>query len=110
MKLAAANRHAALYPDRHLNVFVPYRSHALDYNVTRALISTLRWAKPELSRDFAAQVAGVTLPAGSRASFHHDLHACDYEDFDPAATKHQVVLGISTGGAIAPNLPSLDGV
>lgn len=110
MKLAAASRHADLYPDRHLNVFVPYRSHALDYNVTRALISTLRWARPELSRDFAAQVAGVPLPAGGRATFHHDLHACDYEDFDPATTKHQVVLGISVGGAIAPNLPSLEGV
>jgi hypothetical protein len=110
MKLAAANRHADLYPDRHLNVFVPYRSHALDYNVTRALVSTLRWARPELSREFVTHLAGVELPAGSRASFHHDLHACDYEDFDPAKTTQQVVLGISLGGEIAPNLPPLDAV
>lgn len=110
MKIAAANRHVDLYPDRHLNIFVPYRSHALDYNVTRALVSTLRWAKPELSREFVTELAGVELPAGSRAGFHHDLHACDYEDFDPAKTSHQVVLGISIGGAIAPNIPPLDGV
>lgn len=110
MKLAAANRHADLYPDRHLNVFVPYRSHALDYNVTRALVSTLRWARPELSREFVTHLAGVELPAGSRATFHHDLHACDYEDFDPARTTQQVVLGISLGGEIAPNLPPLDAV
>lgn len=110
MKLAAADRHADLYPDRHLNVFVPYRSHALDYNVTRALISTLRWGRPELTRDFVTELAGVELAPDARASFHHDLHACDYEDFDPARTSQQVVLGISIGGAIAPNLPPLDGV
>ncbi|MCO5171940.1 MAG: hypothetical protein M9894_37040 [Planctomycetes bacterium] len=110
MKLATADRHADLYPDRHLNVFVPYRSHALDYNVTRALVSTLRWSRPEVTRDFVTQLAGVELPAGSGAAFHHDLHACDYEDFDPAKSAQQVVLGISLGGAIAPNLPSLDGV
>lgn len=110
MKLASAHRHADLYPDRHLNVFVPYRSHALDYNVTRALVSTLRWARPELTREFVTQLAGIELPGGSSASFHHDLHACDYEDFDPARTAQQVVLGISIGGEIAPQLPPLDGV
>jgi hypothetical protein len=110
MKLAQAERHGHLYPDRHLNVFVPYRSHDLDYNVTRALVSTLRWARPELTRAFVAEVAGVEAAGLEGSVWHHDLQACDYEDFDPSRCKTQVVLGISTQGTLAPNIPSLDSV
>ena len=40
MKLDAAERRGDLYPDRHLNVFVPFHGHLLDANVTRAVVST----------------------------------------------------------------------
>ena len=55
MKMAAADRNRDLYPDRHLNVFVPYRSHALDYNVTRAVIAR-RW-NPSCSSTSASPFA-----------------------------------------------------
>ena len=105
MKLASAEAHDGLYPDRHLNVFVPYRSHGLDYNVMRALISTLRWSRPELTRGFLQEIAGVDDAEGS---FHYDLQSCDYEDFDPSQVERQVVLGISVAGRLAVNLPPLD--
>jgi hypothetical protein len=105
MKLATADRNTHLYPDRHLNVFVAYRSHALDYNLTRALISTLRWSVPELTRGFLERFARLD---SSAKRFHFDLHACDYDDFDPASVKQQVVLGISVAGRLAQNLPPLD--
>jgi hypothetical protein len=105
MKLASADRHADLYPDRHLNVFVPYQAHDLDYNVTRALISTLRWSKPELTQAFLAELAGVEAEG---QGWHYDLQSCDYEDFDPGAVERQVVLGISRRGELATRLPSLD--
>ncbi len=108
MKLDAAARHAELYPDRHLNVFVPYRAHDLDYNVTRAVVSTLRWARPDLAREFAAELCGVEAAAAGPLGYQFDLHACDYEDFDPAKVRHQVVLGVSVEGRIAEGLPSLD--
>ena len=41
-------------------------------------------------------------------AFAYDLHACDYEDFDPAQVRQQVVLGISLAGELATNLPPLD--
>jgi hypothetical protein len=106
MKLASATRHTDLYPDRHLNVFVPYQTHDLDYNVTRALISTLRWSRPELTEAFLQSVSGVE--AGSGGSFHYDLHSCDYEDFDPAQVEKQVLLGISRAGRLATRLPVMD--
>lgn len=104
MKLATADQQD-LYPDRHLNVFCAYRSGAQDYNLTRALISTLRWSRPEVTRAFLERFASLKSSAGS---FHYDLHACDYDDFDPARVKDQVVLGISIGGRLAENLPPLD--
>lgn len=106
MRLADAARLGALYPDRHLNVFVPLESHRLDLNVTRALISTLRWSRPELTRAFLSEVVGVQDPGPG--GFQFDLGACDYEDFDPARCARQVVLGISRDGAVAAELPSLD--
>ncbi len=105
MKLADAEQRQDLYPDRYLNVFVPYRSHLLDYNVTRALIATLRWSRPEVTRDFLQEVAGVEAGAGS---YHYDLQVCDYEDFDPGSVPRQVVLGLSIGGELATRLPPLD--
>jgi hypothetical protein len=107
MKLADAERHGDLYPDRHLNVFVPFQSHDLDYNVTRALISTLRWSRPDLTQEFLREVAGLEATDGV---YHHDMGACDYEDFDPGRVPNQVVLGISGAGEVARNLPSLDDV
>jgi hypothetical protein len=107
MKLAAAARQPDLYPDRHLNVFVPYGTHDLDYNVTRALIATLRWSVPQLTRDFLAQVAGVRAES---ESFQFDLQASDFEDFDPTRAKRKVVLGISGEGRVATHLPSLDAI
>ncbi|MBL4847920.1 MAG: hypothetical protein JKY65_20585 [Planctomycetes bacterium] len=104
MKLATADQRD-LYPDRHLNVFCAYRSGAQDYNLTRALISTLRWSRPELTRAFLERFAGLK---SSSESFHYDLHACDYDDFDPGRVKDQVVLGISIAGRLAENLPPLD--
>jgi hypothetical protein len=106
MKLADAERHGDLYPDRHLNVFVPFESHDLDYNVTRALISTLRWSRPEVTRGFLSEVVGVSAEDGN---YHYDMQGCDYEDFDPGKVAQQVVLGISTTGQLA-KLPSLDDV
>ncbi|HBP19291.1 MAG TPA: hypothetical protein DEA08_16065 [Planctomycetes bacterium] len=105
MKLATAESRSDLYPDRHLNVFVAYRSHTLDYNLTRALISTLRWSRPNLTRAFLERFARLETSANS---FHFDLHACDYDDFDPAQVKQQSVLGISIAGRLAENLPPLD--
>lgn len=109
MKLDAAERRGDLYPDRHLNVFVPFHGHVLDSNVTRAVVSTLRWARPEVTRDFVVELAGVE-PGGAGGPWHFDLHASDYEDFHPASARRQVVLGISVDGAISPGLPSLDDV
>jgi hypothetical protein len=109
MKLDAAERRGDLYPDRHLNVFVPFHGHVLDANVTRAVVSTLRWARPEVTRDFVIELAGVE-PGGAGGPWHFDLHASDYEDFHPASAQRQVVLGISVDGAISPGLPSLDDV
>ncbi|RMG16301.1 MAG: hypothetical protein D6731_06440 [Planctomycetota bacterium] len=105
MKLAVAERRADLYPDRHLNVFVPYRSHDLDANVTRALVSTLRWARPELTQAFLREVVG--LSECGEGPFHFDLSACDYEDFDPAAAAQKRVLGVSVRGALA-KVPDVD--
>ncbi len=105
MKLEDAEQRQDLYPDRYLNVFVPYGTHLRDVNVTRALISTLRWSRPELTRAFLEQVVGVEAGAGA---YHHDLQVCDYEDFDPGACPRQVVLGISIGGELATRLPPLD--
>ena len=74
MKLDAAERRGDLYPDRHLNVFVPFHGHVLDANVTRAVVSTLRWARPEVTRDFVIELAGreslmnaISSRAASRA-------------------------------------------
>ena len=110
MKLAAAERNRDLYPDRHLNVFVPYVSHGLDYNVTRALITTLRWSRPELTREFLTEVVALESLEGDLAActWEFDLQGCDYEDFDPAAAKARVVLGISRAGELARRLPSLE--
>jgi hypothetical protein len=105
MKVASAVRHAELYPDRHLNVFVPFGTHDLDYNVTRALIATLRWSRPQITRDFLAEVVGVSTEAS--ASFQYDLQASDFEDFDPSRAKRKVVLGISAEGRVATHLPPL---
>lgn len=105
MKQAAAVDNQDLYPDRHLNVFVAYRSHTLDYNVTRAIIATLRWSVPALTDAFLQEVVGIT---GGASQYHYDLHACDYEDFDPARVGQQVVLGVSLAGKLADNLPPLD--
>ncbi|MGE0710196.1 MAG: hypothetical protein AB7N76_07645 [Planctomycetota bacterium] len=105
MKLATAERHPDLYPDRHLNVFVAYRSHNLDYNLTRAVICTLRWSVPELTRAFLERFARLETAADR---FDFDLHACDYDDFDPARVKQQAVLGISIAGQLAQGLPPLD--
>ncbi|MEZ6187587.1 MAG: hypothetical protein R3F62_21575 [Planctomycetota bacterium] len=108
MKLEDAARHPHLYPERHLNVFVPFESHDLDHNVTRALISTLRWARPELTQGFLTEVVG--LEGQTAEDYCFDLGACDYEDFDPADCSRRVVLGISGAGRLAPHLPSLDDV
>lgn len=105
MKLAAAEQDQDLYPDRHLNVFVPYKSHGLDYNVTRAMISTLRWSHAGVTQAFLKAIAGVETGA---SAYHYDLHAVDYEDLDPAKAKVQVVLGISVAGRLSTNLPPLD--
>jgi len=107
MKLVDAERYGELYPDRHLNVFVPFESHDLDYNVTRALIATLRWSRPELTQAFLKDVVGLEPKDGA---YHFDMGGCDYTDFDPADVERKVVLGISVGGKIAENLPSLDDV
>lgn len=104
MKLATADPRGS-YPDRHLNVFCAYRSAALDYNLTRALISTLNWSRPQVTQAFLERFAGL---ATQSEAFHYDLHACDYDDFDPARVKEQVVLGISLRGELAENLPPLD--
>lgn len=110
MKLEAQERNGHLYPERHLNVFVGYHGHGLDANVTRAVVSTLRWSRPELARDFVVDVAGLSAAAGTPGGYLFDLLACDYEDFHPARVKHQVVLGVSVDGTIADGLPSLDDV
>ena len=107
MKLADAEQHGDLYPDRHLNVFVPFESHDLDYNVTRALISTLRWSRPEVTHAFLTEVAGLESASGE--NYHYDMQGCDYEDFDPANVAKQVVVGVSIKGTLA-QLPSLDDV
>lgn len=104
MKLAAATK-TGLYPDRHLNVFCAYRSAALDYNLTRALISTLSWSRPAVTQAFLSAFGGVETES---EVFAYDLHACDYDDFDPAQVRQQVVLGISLRGQLATNLPPLD--
>lgn len=109
MRLADAARHGELYPDRHLNVFVPLESHRLDLNVTRALVATLRWSRPDLTREFLREVGGLD-DLGQAGGWQFDLGACDYEDFDPAACARQVVLGISRQAGVAKELPSLDDV
>ncbi|MCA8921412.1 MAG: hypothetical protein KDD82_06355 [Planctomycetes bacterium] len=108
MKLEDVARHPNLYPERHLNVFVPFASHDLDHNVTRAVISTLRWSRPELTQAFLTQVVG--LEGQTAEDYCYDLGACDYTDFDPADCSRRVVLGISGSGQIAPHLPSLDDI
>lgn len=106
MKLADAEQRSDLYPDRYLNVFVPYRSHLADANLTRAIVSTLRWARPELTTAFLKEFAHVEPK--SAGAFHYDLKACDYEDFDPASVETQVILGISLAGTLATQLPPFD--
>src|SRR5262245_58910732 len=108
MKLESAQRLTELYPDRHLNVFVPYGTHDLDYNVTRAVIATLRWSRPAVTRAFLAEVVGV--PLEREAGFQYDLQASDFEDFDPAKCKRRLVLGVCELGRIADGLPDLDEV
>lgn len=110
MRLADAARHGELYPDRHLNVFVPLESHRLDLNVTRALVSALRWSRPDLTREFLREVAGLDDAAAPASGWQYDLGACDYEDFDPARCARQLVLGISREAGTASELPSLDDV
>jgi hypothetical protein len=105
MKVASAVQHAELYPDRHLNVFVPYGTHDLDYNVTRALIATLRWSRPQLTRDFLAEVVGVAVDGA--AGFQFDLQASDFEDYDPSRAKRKIILGISTEGRVSQHLPPI---
>lgn len=107
MKVASAVAHPDVYPDRHLNVFVPYGTHDLDYNVTRAMISTLRWSVPDLARQFLAEVANVA--SDGTAAFQFDLQASDFEDYDPSRAKRKVILGISTAGRCAAHMP-LDSV
>lgn len=104
MKVASAVRYAELYPDRHLNVFVPYGTHDLDYNVTRAVIATLRWSRPQLTREFLQEVAAIDAGA---ATFQFDLQASDFEDYDPAKARRKVVLGISVEGRVSKHLPPL---
>jgi hypothetical protein len=106
MKLDSAKRLVDLYPDRYLNVFHPYVSYELDYNVTRAVISTLRWSRPDVTRAFLAEVANVDVGEGS--TFQFDLQASDFEDFDPGACKRKVILGICQSGMIAEGLPELE--
>jgi len=108
MKLEDVARHPHLYPERHLNVFVPFGTHDLDHNVTRALISTLRWSRPELTQAFLTEVVG--LEGQDADDYCFDLGACDYSDFDPADCSRRVVLGISGSGRCTPHLPSLDDV
>lgn len=106
MKVSVAASRPKLYPDRHLNVFVPYGTHDLDYNLTRALICTLRWSRPGLVQDFLSQIMGIGV--ADDVSLLYDLQACDYEDYDPEACEVKKVLGISAGGAVAKRLPPLD--
>jgi hypothetical protein len=106
VKLSIAAEREELYPDRHLNVFVPYQSHDLDYNVTRALICTLRWSRPSLARAFLTELVGCENTAGSQLLY--DLQACDYEDFDPERCATRKLLGISRDAKVATLLPALD--
>jgi hypothetical protein len=108
MKVASAVAHPNVYPDRHLNVFVPYGTHDLDYNVTRALISTLRWSVPDLTRRFLKEVANVAVEGD--APFEFDLQGCEFEDLDPAQCRRKVVLGISSAGRCAAHLPPIDAI
>lgn len=106
MKLDAAARMTQLYPDRHLNIFVPYGTYDLDYNVTRALICTLRSSGPELARRFLAELLDVEI--AEETSVLYDLQACDYDDYNPESCKVRKILGISRGGVIASRLPNAD--
>lgn len=106
MKIDVAAQLKDLYPDRHLNVFVPYNNYDLDYNVTRALISTLRWSDPSLVRHFLKDIAGVDLEEG--AHLLYDLQACDYDDYDPEQCETRKMIGISRGGEVATRLPAVD--
>lgn len=106
MKLSAAAKLSEMYPDRHLNIFVPYETHDLDYNVTRALICTLKWSRPELAQSFLKDVTAIEI--GSETSVLYDLQACDYDDYDPEQCETRKILGISRSGEIAERLPSAD--
>lgn len=106
MKLSAAAKLSDMYPDRHLNVFVPYETHDLDYNVTRALICTLKWSRPELAQAFLKEVMAIDIADGT--SVLYDLQACDYDDYDPEQCETRKILGISRSGEIAERLPSAD--
>jgi hypothetical protein len=106
MKLSAAAKLSDMYPDRHLNVFVPYESHGLDYNVTRALICTLKWSRPELVRAFLKEVTNTDI--SDSATVLYDLQACDYDDYDPEKSEQRKILGISRTGELATRLPPAD--
>ena len=108
MKIASAVQHPDVYPDRHLNVFVPYGSHDLDYNVTRAVIATLRWSAPDVTRDFLAEV--VHFKAEGAPDFQYDLQGSDFEDYDPSRARRKIILGISSAGKCAAHLPPIDAI
>jgi hypothetical protein len=108
MKIAAAVTHPDVYPDRHLNVFVPYGAHDLDYNVTRAVIATLRWSAPDVTRDFLAEI--VRFKVEDAPGFQYDLQGSDFEDYDPSRAKRKIILGISSAGKCAAHLPPIDAI
>jgi hypothetical protein len=108
VKLSAAAKLSDMYPDRHLNIFVPYESHDLDYNVTRAMICTLKWSRPELVRAFLQDLTSTTIADDSTVLY--DLQACDYDDYDPEACEVKKILGISRGGELATRLPAADSI
>lgn len=108
MKLSFAAESPELYPDRHLNIFVPYGTHELDYNVTRAMICALRWSAPDLVRDFLKEVMAVEVNGEVPALY--DLQACDYDGFDTEACETRKLLGVSRAGKIAERLPAIDQV
>ena len=82
------------------------KNTALLLTSSLAIVATLRWSRPELTTAFLNAFAGVE--AKTSEGFHYDLKDCDYEDFDPAASKQQAVLGVSIDGRLATNLPPLD--
>lgn len=108
MKVASAEQHPDVYPDRHLNVFVPYGAHDLDYNVTRAVIATLRWSVPQLTRDFLQEIVNARLEGSPH--FEYDLQGSDFEDYDPSRAKKKIILGISSAGRCAAHLPPIDAI